>query len=132
MIAPALLAIAAFALGSLLSGAPWLEATLPGGLPAGNALAALALCALAGAAVAMGRRGTAPWTLSVAALAAASAWLPLSIVLAGNLALNFDDGRGDAWVLLSLVVLALVLCSLVCALVAALRRRRRSGRAPAA
>jgi hypothetical protein len=134
-ITAALLAITAFAVLSLASGATYLEAMLPGGLPAGNALAALGLCTAAGAAVGLSARGTALRAVSVASLIAAVAWLPVSVALAGNLTLNLGGGRGLAWVVLSLGVTAGVLCALIWALAAAallaLRRRanhRVSGR----
>lgn len=80
----ALLAIAVAAVLSLVFGASYLEAALPGGLPLGNALAALGLCAMAGAAVTLSVRRTALRAVSLASLAAAVAWLPASVVLAGT------------------------------------------------
>jgi hypothetical protein len=108
-------ACAAFALGCLMSGTPWLEAELPGGLPLGNALAALGLCALACTALAIASRG---WTRHVAcvALIAAAAWLPVSIAMAGNLALVFSGTRGDAWIAWSAGVAACALLALALAL----------------
>ena len=126
----ALLAIASFAMLSLVSGAPYLETRLPGGLPTGNALAALGLSAAAGAAVALSARGTALRTMSLASLFAAAAWLPLSVALAGNLALNFGGGRGRIWLVLSLVVAAGAFGVLLWAVVAgALANRRPRGAA---
>lgn len=129
-IASALLAIALFAVLSLVFGATYLEAALPGGLPFGNALAALGLCAVAGAAVALSTRSTALRAVSLFSLIAAAVWLPASIALAGNLALNFDGGRGLAWAVLNLGVVGLVFGALVWALAAALlAMRKRSGAA---
>ena len=108
----------AFAVLSLMSGASYLETSLPGGLPFGNALAALCLCAIAGASVTLSARGTALRSMSLVSLTAAAAWLPASIALAGNLALNFGGGRGLAWSVLSLGIGSLVLLSLVWALAA--------------
>ena len=107
-------ACAAFALGCLMSGTPWLEAELPGGLPLGNALAALGLCALACAALAVASQG---WSRNVAlvALTAAVAWLPVSIAIAGNLALVFSGTRGDAWIAMSAGVAAFALLALALA-----------------
>lgn len=51
-------------------------------------------------------------------LCAAIAWLPLSIALAGNLALNFNGGRGLAWIAMTL---ATTLCALLALLVATMR-----------
>lgn len=125
-----LLALAAFAVLSLASGAPYLEAQLPGGLPLGNGLTALGLCAAAGAAVGLSARGTSLRNCSLAALVAAASWLPVSIAIAGNLALNFDSGRGPIWLALSLGVGVAVLAVLAWATVAtllALRRRADAG-----
>lgn len=115
-IAVALLAVAMFALLSLASGATYLEALLPGGLPLGNVLAALGLCAAAGAGVVLSAPGTALRSVAVGSLLAAAAWLPASILLAGNLVLNFSGARGSVWSVLSLGVVAAVLCALVWAL----------------
>lgn len=121
----ALLAIAVAAVLSLVFGASYLEAALPGGLPLGNALAALGLCAMAGAAVTLSVRRTALRAVSLASLAAAVAWLPASVVFAGNLALNFVSGRGEAWLALSAVVVVGVLCSLLWALAGSLLAKYR-------
>jgi len=124
------LVIAAFAGLSLAFGAAYLEETLPGGLPLGNALTALGLCAAAGAAIGLSARGTALRSMSLVSLIAAAAWLPASVVLAGNLALNFGGARGLAWVALSLAVVVGVLCVLVWALaVSLLAMLRRAGAA---
>jgi hypothetical protein len=120
LIAATLLAIAALTVVALASGATYLEAMLPGGLPLGNALAALGLCAVGGAAVALSAQETALRTMAVASLIAAAAWLPVSIVLAGNLALNFGGERGLAWVILSLGIVVLLLISFIWTLGAAL------------
>ena len=89
-----LLVVAAFAVLSLVSGASYLENMLPGGLPVGNALTAIGLCAAAGSAVGLSARRTTLRMVSVASLIGAAAWLPVSIALAGNLTLNFHGGRG--------------------------------------
>jgi len=93
----ALPALAMFALGSLIAGAPYVETPLPGGLPLGNALAAVGLCAVAATARQLARQGVARHVAN-AALLVAAAWLPVSIALAGNLALVFSGARGDAWI----------------------------------
>lgn len=120
-----LLAFATFALGSLLSGASFLEAALPGGLPLGNALVGLGLCAVAGAAL-IAARGPVRWIAFVALIVAAS-WLPVSIAMAGNLALVFSGERGDAWISWSTCVVAFVLFTFALATlhrgIAAARRR---------
>ncbi|GAA4861028.1 hypothetical protein GCM10023332_11330 [Luteimonas vadosa] len=128
-VVPALLALATFSGYSLVSGAPYLEAMLPGGLPLGNALAAVALCAIAGAAFSLSARGTMLRAVSGVSLLLTATWLPLSAGLAGNLALNFGNGRGSAWVGWTLLVAALAVGTLAWALVAALLRRARRARA---
>jgi hypothetical protein len=120
-----LLTVAAFSLLSLTLGAPYLEALLPGGLPLGNVLAAASLCSVAGAAAGLSVRGTAMRTVALAFLAAAVAWLPVSIMLAGNLSLNFSGGRGTAWWAFSLIVAIGVLITLFSALVISLLARFR-------
>ena len=124
-----LLAIAAFALWSLVSGASYLEAALPGGLPIGNALSAIGLCVVAGSAAGLSARGTRLRSFSVATLIASVAWLPASIALAGNLALNFHGDRRTAWLALSPSTGAAVLCALCWAVNASLLSRRRRSRA---
>lgn len=120
-----LLAVAAFAVASLVSGASYLETMLPGGLPIGNALSAIALCAIAGAAVALSARATALRLVSVASLIGAAAWLPVSIALAGNLTLNFSGGHGDVWLAFSFAVAVAVLVALSWALIASLLAKYR-------
>lgn len=123
IIVAALLATTAFAAMALASGTPYLEMSLPGGLPFGNILAAIGLCAAAGSAVGLSSRGTALRTASLTALAAAAAWLPVSIALAGNLTLNFADGRGIVWLAFSLAVAAGVATAVVWAVVTVLLAR---------
>lgn len=121
-----LLIVAAIAILSLVSGASYLETMLPGGLPLGNALTAVGLCAAAGAAVGLSAGHTALRKVSVASLIGAFAWLPASIALAGNLTLNFHGDRGVAWLVLSLAIVATVLCALTWALVVALLAKYRN------
>lgn len=99
-----LLAAVAFVSLSLFRGAPFLGIALPGGVPIGNVLTALGLCAISGASVALSMRGTKRRTFAVASLAAAVLWLPVSVLLAGNPQLNFNGGRGDAWLAFSVAV----------------------------
>lgn len=121
-----LLSLAVASLASLMSGASYLEFALPGGLPVGNALAAIGLTSAAAGPVLVSSAGSALRAVALATLAAAASWLPLSIALAGNLALNFASGRGSIWLGFSLAVIVAVLCISVWALVsrlAAIRRR---------
>ncbi len=125
MIVAMLLAVAAFAVLCLVSGSAWLEVMLPGGLPLGNVLSALGPCAIAGAGLALSAPRTVLRAVSVAVLVAAVAWLPVSVALAGNLALNFDGWRGTVWFVYSAVVVVAALCVLGWALVASLFARRK-------
>lgn len=115
-----LLAIAAFAVLPLAAGTDWLGDELPGGLPLGNAMAAVGLCAVAGAALGLSRPGTALRIVSLCMLAATAVWLPTSIALAGNAALNFADGGGSVWWVFSLAVAMGAIASLAWAGIAAL------------
>lgn len=128
-IVSALLAVALFAALSLIFGSAYLDARLFGRLPVGNVLAAIGLCATGAAAIGLSVRKTLLHRVSVAAFLAAVAWLPVSIALAGNLELNLTGIRGDIWMLVSLVTLALVAIALLWALagagLAALRSRNK-------
>lgn len=123
-----LLAIFAASLALLVSGGSYLEFVLPGGLPAGNALAALALTSAAALPVPLSAPGSGLRAAALGTLAAATAWLPLSIALAGNLALNFAGVRGSIWLGLSLAIILAVLLTLSWALARHLIARRRSAR----
>jgi hypothetical protein len=121
-----LLIIAVVSVGSLLSGASFLGVVVPGGLPLGNALAASGLAAPAAFALLLSSSAPILRVAALWVLWAALAWLPTSIVLAGNLALNFSDWRGPVWIGFSLVVALAVLCTLIWSIVhwlSLLRRR---------
>jgi len=125
-----LLASAVVSFASLLSGARYLEFVLPGGLPAGNAIAAIGLASAAALPILLSSAGSVLRRVAWAALAAAACWLPLSIALAGNLALNFASGSGSIWLGFTLAVIFYVLCTLAWAVVSRLvARRRRVGAA---
>jgi hypothetical protein len=111
---------------SLVSGADYLEVVLPGGLPAGNAIAALGLVSPAAVAVLLSTPGSVLRAAALGTFCAAVAWLPVSIALAGNLVLNFTGWRGSVWLGLSLVIHVAVLCTLAWSIVdwlIAMRRR---------
>jgi hypothetical protein len=128
LLVPLLLCVFAFALASLLTGAPWLELRLPGGLPFGNALVAAGLCAATGAALASSRTRSILRNAAWIALALAGAWLPVSLLLAGNVELNFDGERGVWWWRFSLIVMLVSLVTLLWALLAAVARWVRTRR----
>lgn len=122
----ALLAVAAFAIASLALGAGYLDSAIFGVFPFGNILAALALSALAGVAL------LAPHTASTrrfasVIFAAALAWLPISVWLAGNVALNFSGNRGTVWLAFTTGVALLVLASLLFAFALRFKARHHSG-----
>lgn len=119
----ALLSWAPLALAALVSGSEWLGAELPGGLPLGNLLGASILFAPALAGWLAARPRTRQRLWSTMTLVAALAWLPVSMLLAGNVALNFHGDRGVAWMGFSAVVVIALGVSLAWALVAGLRRR---------
>jgi hypothetical protein len=108
LIALLLLAISAISLGSLLCSASYAEWILPGGLPLGNALAATGLCSMAGASVLLSPPASIRRKVCCTALAVSILWLPVSIVLAGNLFLNFSGSLGTAWLAFSSVVIVAV------------------------
>lgn len=113
LLALLLLVIAGLAIGSLVSGSILAEIVLPGGLPLGNVLAAAGLCSLTGAAFLLGPPGSARRRFSCTVLIASLLWLPLSILLAGNLSLNFSGARGTVWLAISSATTIAALGSLV-------------------
>lgn len=119
-----LVVMAAGSIAALISGGSFLEVPLPGGLPVGNILAVCVLCSSAGAAIGLSRPSTMLRYFSVGSLIAASAWLPVSIGLAGNLMLNFSGDRGRVWIWLSSVIIAGVFLSLAWAAIDHLIRQR--------
>lgn len=104
-----LLSVAAGCLFPLLSASPFLVVLLPGGLPLGTLLAAGFFAALGVAGVPLAPPGGHARRLAWICAALACAWLPVSMLLAGNAALNFASPWGDLWLWFSgcLVLLAL-------------------------
>lgn len=121
---PVLVMLATGSIAALFSGGSFLEVPLFGVLPVGNVLAAGALCSSAGVAVGLSYPATVLRYCSVAALVAASAWLPVSIALAGNFTLNFSGLRGQIWICLSLATIVIVLLVVAWATIDRLIRRR--------
>lgn len=94
-------------LWSLATGSPWLERELPGGLPWGNLFTTLALAALPAAAALLAPPGSRARRFALAGVVLGLAWLPVSAAMAGNLALDFREGGGTAWLVWSVgIVLA--------------------------
>lgn len=114
----ALLVVACASVGLLVCGGDVLEVSLFGGLPVGNAVAALAVTSVAGIPMLLSARGTVLRRVAFASFCGALAWLPVSIALAGNTALNFSGWRGSAWLIFSLVIHLVVVCVLLWACVA--------------
>lgn len=115
-----LFALAAISIGVLVSGASYSEWVFPGGLPLGNALAAIGLCSLAGSAYNLSPVGSVRRRITQAVLVVAVLWLPISLALAGNLELNFYGSRGTAWLVISSATAIAVLGSFTLAIAGAL------------
>lgn len=122
-----LLAATALVVLALVMGAPLLLWDLPGGLPLGTALAALGLCAPAAAAVLLSPPGSMDRRLAQVALVAGIAWLPVSVLLAGNLRLNFTGDRGFTWLVLTGTTALLVILALAWVAMRLAWRRYRGG-----
>lgn len=116
-----LFVLAAISFGVLVFSASYSERVLPGGLPLGNALASIGLCSFAGTAFYLSPVGSIRRRISGVVLLAAVLWLPVSIALAGNLALNFSGSRGSVWIIVSYATAIAVLGSLILAIAGALR-----------
>jgi hypothetical protein len=118
-----LLLVAGCCIGALVAGASIIDRTIPGGLPLGNLLAAVGLCALAGAAFALSPPGSLRCRVTKIVLFAALLWLPLSIALARNLALDFSGTRGTLWLAATAIVALSALCSFAWATASFLHHR---------
>ena len=122
-----LAAMAAASTASLVLDADYLGRVLPGGLPLGNLLAAVALSSLACIAFFIAP-SISTRRFAAVALVATVAWLPLSVLLAGNLVLNFSGGPGSLWLAMSGIALALACTSLAWSLAACLKRWHKADR----
>jgi hypothetical protein len=104
----------------LVSGHPmlnWPQA----GLPLGTLAAGVLATSLGAMPLAVAPLGGLAHRLCVGAFALSAAWLPMCLLLAGNLRLNFSDGPGSEWAtILGVVTLGAILASLVTATVARL------------
>ena len=107
---------------------------LPGGLPLGTLLGALAFVLGAAIPFAASRPRSLLRRVSVVALAAAVLWLPLGIYLAGNATLSFVNDAADAAVYWRLTagLAGLILTTMVWAGTAAFLGRRSRGDRPGA
>ena len=118
------LAVVALACGLLGTGAGVLEYRLPGGVPFGNALTVAGLVAAASFSRLVAAPGSLLRILSYIALAAAVAWYPVSIAMAGNLNLVFPRGNGRAWTYFTLAGAVVVGAALFAGLARAARLLR--------
>lgn len=123
-----LIAFTLFAFGSVFAGAAYLEWSLPGGLPFGNALTAAGFSSAGGAAFIASNSGSFLRRFSEITLILAITWLPISIWLAGNLSLNFNGVNGSLWVGLSLLTFVFSLISMIWAIVRAMSNKDARGR----
>lgn len=101
---------------SLLSAQPYLLWTLPGGLPLGNLLAAVGLCAASATGLCIHARCSVLWFIALLALLLSIVWLPVSIVQAGNLELNFSADSNSSNFYFSGLTLLMALFSLIIAI----------------
>jgi len=117
LLAGLLASLATACLVSLLLGPDCLLWPLPGGMPLGNALAALGLTAASGSGLAAGWQEQGMRRLASVSLLLSLAWFPCSVLLAGNLALSFNGEAGSVWMVGTLLVCAIAVLTLVLALV---------------
>ncbi len=103
------LLLASLCFMAIASGGAFIETTLPGGLPLGNAIVAVGLCALALASVMLSPNSGWQRRVCSGVFILSVLWLPVSLLLARNLLLNFGGRNGDIWIVFTLAVLALAL-----------------------
>ena len=128
ILATAFLIIAGLCMATIVFGAGLLEFALPGGLPLGNLIAALIFVGIAGAAWVLAPAGGLTRRLAQCVFVLCVAWLPVSVMIAGNLAWNLGNGRGDAWLMFSAGLLALAVLMLLVALISRVVAGRRDQR----
>ena len=113
LIIASLIAISTLIFFILMSDAPWLEQVRPGGMRLGYVLAAVCMCTTAGASFRISAPDTALRIFSVGSLIAAATWLPISMLLAGNMAASYDADGGLEWFLFSICVVMFLFCVLI-------------------
>ena len=122
LLAATLLLLGCALMAAFLLGAEVLDQTLPLGLNAGVAAAALSLVLVAAGPAWLAGPGAPFRRLSRVALVAAVAWLPVAVLLAGGLQLSYSGWRSVAWLVLTGFVLLAVLVSWGVALVGQAKR----------
>lgn len=122
-----LLMITAACCAALLSGAPFLEVSVLGAVPLGNIIAATFFLALGAAAFPLTMRSGAARRLAQFSLLLSASWLPVSAMLAGNLALNFAHGKGEVWLVYTGCVLVVALGAILVSVALRVVSARRQG-----
>ena len=115
----------AVALGLLIGGGErLLEYPLPGGLPFGNALVPFGLVCGALAGCVYSRPGTLLRLLATVSFALAVFWLPVGLLLSGNLNLNFNGDQAFLmWSRFNVISVGLVVATLLATVAVAIRDR---------
>src|SRR5574343_1969402 len=126
LFAAALLLVAASSLFAILSGADYLSAMLPGGLPVGNVLAALVFLGMSGAGYVLAKERKVLGRIAAIVLAGSVLWLPVSIALARNASLNFAGWNGTLWFLFTVGLFFAAIGTLLVAVGAAVRSARQA------
>lgn len=116
-----LLLVSAGSMASFLLDADYLDRSLPLGLPAGVAAAAISLIAAAGIPIASVPVGSKLRASAMAAIIAATLWLPATVALAGGPTLHLSGWRSTAWLLSSGGLLLLIVGNLAWTLLACMR-----------
>ena len=124
--AAALLLVAASSLFAILSGADYLSALLPGGLPLGNVLAALVFLGMSGAGYLLAKERRVLGRIAAIVLAGSVLWLPVSVALARNASLNFAGWNGTLWFLFTVGLFFAALGVLLFAAGTAVRSARKA------
>jgi hypothetical protein len=102
--------------GFLISGHPWLNWP-SSGLPIGTVVAGVMVSALGAMPLAIAPTRGIVRAICLGILGLATAWLPVSLLLAGNWRLNFTSGPRAEWATaLGLVTLAAIVAGVVLAL----------------
>ncbi|WP_374425051.1 hypothetical protein [Chromobacterium sp.] len=121
-----LLLVAASSLFAILSGADYLSAMLPGGLPLGNVLAALVFLGMSGAGYLLAKERRVLGRIAAIVLAGSVLWLPVSVALARNASLNFAGWNGTLWFLFTVGLFFAALGVLLFAAGTAVRSARKA------
>ncbi len=108
----------------LFSGSDFVFLTLPGNIPLGNTIAALCFVLPSFGVLYFMGDIVRYKTLRKISLLTSCMWLPISMVLSGNLQLTFDNYRFKIWVLFSIAVSALIFFTLIHSMVYCIKNLR--------